>query len=70
MTKDDVLDKLRKAVNRLDGQRKWAAQAGVSQQYVADVLAGRREPGQKILDGLGLERVVSYRQATTPRRKA
>lgn len=42
-------------------QRLAAKQLGVSQQYLNDVLRLRKEPGAKILDALGLERVVTYR---------
>lgn len=61
MTADDVREKLRKAV---DGNASaWARPLGISQAYVSDVLAGRREPGDKILQALGLEKVVTYRKA-------
>jgi lambda repressor-like predicted transcriptional regulator len=35
---------------------------GVSPAYLSDVLNGNREPGPKIIDALGLERVVTYRK--------
>lgn len=38
----------------------WAKSHGVSPAYVSDVIAGRREPGKKILKALGLEKVVTY----------
>lgn len=40
----------------------FARQHQISRGYLGDVLTGRREPGQKILDALGLERVVTYRR--------
>jgi hypothetical protein len=47
--------------NGFGGSRKAFAQwAGLSPSYVGDVLRGNREPGQKILDALGLKRVVEY----------
>ena len=39
-----------------------AEEMQVSPQYLSDVLAERREPGPKMLDALGLERVVTYRR--------
>lgn len=39
-----------------------ARELEVSPAYLSDVLNGNREPGPKILDALGIERVVSYRQ--------
>jgi DNA-binding transcriptional regulator YdaS (Cro superfamily) len=41
-------------------QKVVAAQLGVSRTYLNDVLQGRRKPGKKILDALGLERVTAY----------
>lgn len=61
MTAEEVRDILRKAI---DGNASaWARPLGISQAYVSDVLAGRREPGDKILQALKLEKVVTYRRA-------
>ena len=51
---------------RLKGktQKQLAAELGLSVQYLADVMTRRREPGPKVLEALGLERVVSYRKAS------
>lgn len=38
-----------------------ARELEVSSAYLSDVMNGNREPGPKILDALGLERVVTYR---------
>lgn len=62
MTKGDVIAELRKAVEAAGSKAKWAEKAGVSQQYVGDVLSGRRDPGEGILKALWLERVVTYRR--------
>jgi transcriptional regulator with XRE-family HTH domain len=43
-------------------QRELAAEFGVSGGHINHVLHRNREPGPKILDKLGLERVVSYRR--------
>jgi DNA-binding transcriptional regulator YdaS (Cro superfamily) len=63
LTDRDVIKRLQSAVQAAGSQRAFAAAHGVSEQYLSDVLRGRREIGQKILDTLGLERVVSYREA-------
>ena len=39
-----------------------AKQLGISPQYLSDVLNNRRQPGTAVLDGLGLERVLTYRR--------
>jgi hypothetical protein len=41
-------------------QRAWADRHGVSPQHVTNVLNNHREPQGKILEALGLERVVIY----------
>lgn len=56
---------LRKILFRLaqkgGGQKALAKNLGVSASYLNDVMRERRDPGYKLLDALGLERVVSYR---------
>ena len=41
-------------------QRDLAARIGVSDQYLSDVLNNRRKLGKKIVEGLGLEKQVTY----------
>lgn len=55
-----VLAALRRACHAAGGQRAWAAAHGVSEQYVCDVLAARRDPGPAILRALGLVKAVRY----------
>jgi hypothetical protein len=62
MTADDVRTLLRKDVDREGGQRAWARKHRVSAMYVSYVLSGDKEPGDKILKPLGIERIVSYRK--------
>jgi DNA-binding transcriptional regulator YdaS (Cro superfamily) len=50
-------------VVRTYGTQKKAAHAlGVSQQYLTDVLHGRREIGATLLSALGYRKVVLYEQ--------
>lgn len=62
LTEQDVLDRLRAAVQAAGSQRAYAEQIGVSQTYLSDVLTGNRAPGEKILNALSLEAVVMYRE--------
>lgn len=57
-----LLDRLRVVVAGAGSQDKAARDLGVSSQYLCDVMKGRREPGKKLLDGLGYRRVVLYEQ--------
>jgi len=66
MNKDQLLSRLKKLCDEAGGQKAWATANGVSQQYVNDVLAGRREPGDAILNAMGIERVVTYRTKKQP----
>ncbi len=47
--------------------RDVAREIGVTRGFIFHVLAGRKQPGPKILDYLGLERYEAYRRKrTTP----
>lgn len=60
MNAGEVRDLLRNACDKAGDQKTFSEKTGISQQYISDVLRGKREPGQAILDVLGLERIVSY----------
>jgi len=48
------------SVREARGQTAWAAKHGVSVSYLNDVMNGRRAPGAKILNALGVQKVVRY----------
>jgi predicted transcriptional regulator len=56
------ITELRKACEKAGSQKAWAQSVGLSAPYVSDVIAGRREPGESILNALGLQRIVIYRK--------
>lgn len=62
MNVQQIRDKLTRRVNRDGGQSEFARSIGTSPGYVNDVLSGRRDPGDKILNALGLERVTVYQR--------
>lgn len=62
LTAHDVITRLRDAIAREGSQKAFAQAHHISEQYLSDVLRGRREPGQKILDALGVERIIRYRE--------
>jgi hypothetical protein len=47
-------------------QAAWADHLGISCSHVSGVLAGKKNPTPKMLDDLGLERVVIYRKKDHP----
>ncbi len=57
----EVCRRLSAACKAAGSQRAWAEKHGVSPAYVCDVINARRDPGQSILNALGLVRVVRYR---------
>lgn len=55
-----LLERIRIVVAGAGNQKAAAKRLGVSEQYLCDVLKGRREPGKKLLNALGYRRVVVY----------
>lgn len=61
-----TLEQFRTLIQKLadkEGQNVLARRLGVSNAYVSDIVNGRRDPGQKILEGLGYRRVISYERS-------
>lgn len=59
---NEVLSVLRSAIQDEGSQLNFARKHNISPPYISDALKGRRDPGEKILTALGLERVVNYRK--------
>lgn len=62
LTLSEVITLLATRCKEHGSQRAFAEMHDISAQYVTDVLKRKREPGEKILDALGLEKIVSYRE--------
>lgn len=60
MDNDWLINLLYSLIADLGSQKAVAKKLKVSQQYLNDVLRGRREAGDKILHPLGLKKVISY----------
>ena len=58
----DALARLEAAIAQDGSAAAWAARVGISAAYVSDVRRGLRQPGPSVLQALGLQRVVSYRE--------
>ena len=66
MTRDQLMKHIRRELAAAGSQTALARKWGISIPYLNDVLHGRREPGESILDALDLERVpLSYRKKDT-----
>jgi hypothetical protein len=61
-TREDIV-KILKGIIKTRSQKEFAEIIGISPQYLHDVINMRREPGKKILDYLGYEKVVMYKRA-------
>jgi len=63
MDKEALVNYIQSVINsRYAGlQVAFAEDNNLSAAYVNDVLRGRREPGEKILDAVGVERITVYR---------
>jgi transcriptional regulator with XRE-family HTH domain len=55
LSQEEVVGMLQKKQGDMT-QKDLAAQIGVTQQYLCDVLLGRRDPGPRILQFLGIEK--------------
>ena len=53
-----IILRIQDAVAEAGSRKELAKQWGISQQYLSDLLRGRREASDRILDKLGLIRVV------------
>ena len=63
MNRTQLLSALESAISAAGTAKRWAADNGLSEAYVSDVRSGRRNPGPKILNALGiLERDVYQRK--------
>jgi hypothetical protein len=64
----DVRVRLRDDCIRRGGQRAWGRVHDVADSYVSAVVAGRAEPGPRILAALGLQRdPTTYSEISEPR---
>lgn len=59
---EGMLEYLRKHIAAMGSQKTFSDRHQISEQYVSDVMNGRRDIGEKILDALHFERVVTYRR--------
>lgn len=62
MNVDSVLQTLHRACEAAGGINQWSAANGLTDTYVRYVLARKQKPAGKLLNALGLEKVVDYRK--------
>ena len=62
LIRSHMIRRLDEAVKASGGPRRFAQSAGLSADYVKDVLMLKRPPGRKLLAELSLESVEAYRE--------
>jgi Helix-turn-helix. len=66
MTLIDLVSNLQALTYGMGSQKDLAKDIGISPQYLHDILTGRREPGEKVCEYLGVERTVIYKVIPQP----
>lgn len=61
MTEIELIEKLKQMI-RNSNQKRTAINLGISPQYLNDIINGRRNIGAKVLQALGLRRVIYYEE--------
>ncbi len=62
ITIDEVRRRLQQQIDLHGSQTAAARNLGVSLAYLNDVIRGRREPGEKLLTPIGIQKVVIYQE--------
>jgi transcriptional regulator with XRE-family HTH domain len=57
-----IIARLRRECEKAGSQQAFADNIGVSRPYVTLVLSGRSPPSRKMLNAIGMERVVVFRK--------
>lgn len=62
MDATDVLELVKRGVEGAGSQKDFATAHGMSQGFLHDVLNGRRDLSDKVLEAVGVERIITYRR--------
>ena len=60
MDGNGLINRLYREIEKHGNQKKTAKALGISQQFLTDVLKGRRSPGDRLLRALGMEKRVEF----------
>ena len=64
MTREQLVRKLESMVSEEGSQVAVASKLGVSPSYLSEIMRGTREPGEKFLSALNLEKHVVFKERT------
>lgn len=59
-TQQDVRDMLNDMIDENGSQAKVAQILGMSRSYLNDIIQGKRQPGNAVMDHFGLKKCVAY----------
>lgn len=59
-TKNPVIEELQVRVEKAGSQKAAADELGIHPSYMTDLLQGKRNPGEELLEKLGFARVVVH----------
>lgn len=62
ITVDEVRRRLQQQIDLNGSQTATAQRLGVSLAYLNDVIRGKREPGEKLLTPIGIQKVIIYQE--------
>lgn len=60
MNQAQIIERLTAEAQAAGSQKALAAAIGISAPYLNDILLGKRAPGSKVLDWMGLEKRTVY----------
>jgi hypothetical protein len=58
---EDVLKQLKEKQESYGSMNSYASNVGCTTSYISQVLSGKKEPSQRLLDEIGLEKIVMYK---------
>jgi transcriptional regulator with XRE-family HTH domain len=61
LTREKLISRMRKRQGRRT-QKAFAVELGISEPYLSDIYAGKRDPGVKVLSKLGLASLTAYKE--------
>lgn len=63
LTEQEVMERLKSAIAKAGGQRRFAEANDFTVAYINDVVHGRRALADRILAAIGIQRTIIYRVA-------
>ncbi len=66
LSREKLIARMRKRQGRRT-QKAFAAELGISEPFLSDIYAGKRDPGHKVLSKLGLASLTAYQEQNAKR---